>query len=418
MIEDNRLSKVDILIQQNRFDEAEKILTVLLSEEPNNIYYLSVLAEVHLQKDNLDISNRIINNAIGLSPDTPHLFYIKARIAIEQDRYDDAEKNIEQAIALDPYDADYFGLFANIKIIRKQFDTALDLANKALEIDAENLLGLNTRSTALIKLGKSEASFETIEGALREDPNNAYTHANYGWGLLENGNHKKAMEHFKESLKNDPNFDYAQAGMLEALKASNPIYRLFLKYTFWMSNLTSKYQWGVIIGFYIGFRVLKTIAKNNESLQPYLIPLLIALAIFAFSTWIIEPISNLFLRFNAYGKLLLTKQEKMSSNFVSASIVISIIGILLYLISRDQKFVSIAVFGFAMMLPYSLMFSPSKYKHSLVIYAISLTIVGALGIGLTFMKGELFNMFNVIFLFGFVAFQWIANYFLIKEDNL
>ncbi len=308
-------------------------------------------------------------------------------------------------------------MLASIKLSRKQFEEALELANKALEIDAENLLGLNIRSTALIKLNKHEESFHTIEGALREDPNNAYTHANYGWGLLEKGDHKKAMEHFRESLKNDPNSGYAQSGMLEALKATNPVYRLFLKYSFFMSNLTAKYQWGVIIGFYVVFRILKSVATNNEALQPYLYPLLVALAVVAFSTWVLNPVSNLFLRFNTYGKLLLDKNEKTSSNFVAASMATFVIGILLYFILGDDKFLSVVVFGFAMMLPFSLMFSPTKYKHAFLIYAVAMSLIGLAAIVLTFFTGELFNMLSVIFIFGFVGFQWVANYLLIKEDN-
>ena len=322
MTEDHRLSKVEILIQQKKFVEAEKILSDLLTADSNNIYILTLLAEVNLQQDKFDKASNIIDNAIGLSPDSAYLFYIKSRIAIQQDSLSEAEKNISQAIELDPYEADYFALLANIKLSRKQFEEALESADQALEIDAENLLALNTRSTALNKLNRSEESFATIEGALREDPNNAFTHTNYGWGLLEKGDHKKALEHFKEALTNDPTFNYAQMGMLEALKATNPAYRLFLKYSFWMSNLTAKYQWGVIIGFYFGFKILKTIARHNENLQPYLMPLIGALALIAFSTWVIAPISNLFLRFNKYGQLLLDKKEKMSSNFVAVSFVL------------------------------------------------------------------------------------------------
>lgn len=417
MTEDNRLSKVEILIQQKKFGEAEKLLSDLLTEDSNNIHFLSLLAEVYLQQDKFEIANNIIENAIGLSPDAPLLFYIKSRIAIQQDNLIEAEKNINQAIELDSYDADYFALLANIKLGRKQFEEALDTANRALEIDAENLLGLNTRSTALNKLNRSVESFETIEGALREDPNNAYTHANYGWGLLEKGDHKKALKHFKESLSNDPTFDYAQSGMLEALKATNPFYKLFLKYSFFMSNLTAKYQWGVIIGFYIGFKALRTIAKNNEALQPYLIPLIIALGLIAFSTWIIAPISNLFLRFNKYGQLLLDKKEKLSSNFVALSLIAFIFGLLLYFVLSDEKMLTIAVFGFTMILPLGTMFSPSKNKYGLLIYTITLSIVGLTAIGLTFLTSEIFNLMTVVFIFGFVAFQWIANYMLIKEDN-
>lgn len=417
MAEDNRLSKVEILIQQKKYAAAEKILSDLLTEDVNNIDFLSLLAEVNLQQDKFDKADNIIDNAIGLSPDASHLFYIKSRIAIQQDKLNDAEKNINQAIELDPYDADYFALLANIKLGRKQFEEALEMANRALEIDAENLLALNTRSTALNKLNRSEESFETIEGALREDPNNAYTHANYGWGLLEKGDHKKALEHFKEALSNDPTFSYAQAGMLEALKATNPVYRIFLKYSFFMSNLTAKYQWGVIIGFYIGFKALRTIAENNEALRPYLIPLIITLALVAFSTWVIEPISNLFLRFNKYGQLLLNKKEKMSSNFVAVSLGVSLGGLLSYFLLSDEKMLTIAAYGFAMMLPLGTMFSPSKNKYGLLIYTITLAVVGLMAIGLTFSTGEMFNLMTTVFIFGFVAFQWVANYMLIKADN-
>ncbi len=417
MNEDYRLSKVEILFQQKKFKEAEKVLSDLLSEDSNNIHYLSLLAEIYLRQDKNDLANSIINRAIGLSPDTPNLFYIKCLISIQQERLSDAENHINQAIKMDPYDADYFALLAKIKLDRKQFDDALETANQALAIDAENLLALNTRSTTLIKLNRTEESFETIEGALRNDPNNAYTHANYGWVLLEKGEHKKAREHFKEALLNDPTFGYAQSGMIEALKATNPVYRLFLTYSFWMSNLTSKYQWGVIIGFYIGFRLLRALARNNEALQPYLTPLIIVLALMAFSTWVITPISNLFLRFNKYGQLLLDKKEKMSSNFVASSLGLFAVGLFLYFALSDDRFLTIAVFGFAMMLPLSLMFSPSKYKNAFMNYSLAMAFVGIIGIGLTFITGEVFNMMTVVFIFGFIGFQFFANYLLIKASN-
>ena len=86
MTEDHRLSKVEILIQQNKFAEAEKILSDLLTADSNNIHFLSLLAEVNLQQDKFDKASNIIDNAIGLSPDDSHLFYIKCRISIQQDK--------------------------------------------------------------------------------------------------------------------------------------------------------------------------------------------------------------------------------------------------------------------------------------------------------------------------------------------
>lgn len=414
MIEYNKLLKVGVLIEQKKFADAEMLLNGLICEDSSNIHVLSLLAEVNLQQDQLDKANSIIENAIGLSPASPQLFYIKSRIAIQQDNLKEAEKIIQQAIVLAPNDADNFALLAHIKLGKKQFEDALVNANRALEIDAENLMALNARSTALNKLNKSEESFETIEGALREDPNNAYTHANYGWGLLEKGDHKKALDHFREALSNNPSSDFAQAGMVEALKATNPVYRIFLKYSFFMSNLTAKYQWAVVIGFFFGFKILRSVAVRNEALQPFLIPLIVILALVAFSTWVITPISNLFLRFNQYGQFLLDQKEKMSSNFVAVSFGLFLVGLILFFVLADEKMLTIASYGFAMMLPLGTMFSSAKSKYGLILYTVSLAIVGLIAIGLTFSTGVIFNLMTLVFIFGFVAFQWIANYMLIK----
>lgn len=415
---DPRMSRVRVLIEQQRYSEAEEILKDLLTGNPTNIGYLYLLAEVKLQQDKLEEALQLTDNAIGLSPESDRLFFLKAHILVRQRNLDEAEKYLNQAISLDSDEADYFAFLGHVKLVRKQYDKALELADKALWLDSENLIALNTRSTALLKLNKSEESFETIEGALREDPDNAYTHANYGWGLLEKGNHKKALEHFKEALKSDPNNAYAQAGMMEALKAANPIYKLFLKYAFWMSNMTAKYQWGVIIGFYIGFRVLRGIAASNEALQPFLTPVLVLLAVFAFSTWVINPISNLFLRFNRYGRFLLNKKQKLSSNFVGISLAICLTGVLLYFVLQNDKFLAVAAYGFAMMVPLSVMFSPTKYKNALLIYATAMAVVGAVALFLVFSTGQILNPAASVFMLGFIAFQWIANYMMIKEDNV
>jgi len=350
MGEDNRFSKVQILIQHKKYAEAEKILKELLASDATNVHYLSMLSEVYLQQDKLDAAKAVIENAIGLSPDSSYLFYIRSRIAMDLYEYDEAEECLEQAISLDPVDANYVALLAHIKLVRKKFETALELANKALALDAENMLALNTRSSALLKLKKNDESF--------------------------------------------------------------------LKYAFWMGNLTAKYQWGVIVGFYLAVRGLRTLSANNSAMQPFLIPIIGVLTLFAISTWIITPISNLFLRFNNYGKLLLNKKEKMSSNFVAISLLLCLVGIALYFILSDYRFLSLGVFGFGMMIPCSAMYTPSYYKNALLYYAIAMALVGLAAIGTTFATGELFNGASTIFLLGFVAFQWVVNFLLIKKDNL
>jgi tetratricopeptide (TPR) repeat protein len=411
------IQRARLLIQQEKYSEAEQLLQTLLANEPNHSEVLALLAEINLQQNQTDEALQLINSAITNEADNSFLLFIKARIHIHRQQYDIAESTIQHAISMDAYDADYFALLAHIKLVRKNYEAALIIADSALEIDAENLLALNTRSTALLKLNRKEESFSTIEGALKEDPNNTYTHANYGWGLLEGGDHKKALEHFKEALKNNPNNENAQTGMAEALKASNLFYRWFLKYSFWMNKLSSNYQWFFIIGFYFGTRALRFLAQKVPVLQPFLIPIIILLSLIAFSTWIIHPISNLFLRLNKYGKYLLDKNEIKSSNFVGISLMIALVGGLLLLILGDLRYLSILMFGIAMMVPLSTMFSITKYPYSLQLYTMFMAIFGLIAIAGTFLGGQLINTFSLIFIVGFVAFQWIANFLIIRQSD-
>jgi Flp pilus assembly protein TadD len=415
-MQEDQFSRINILFQQRNYKQAEKSLKTMLSSDPNDVDMLSLLAEVYIHLERYDDGMRIIKSAIALDPSISILYYTKSRLELLKDLYDDAEKSILEAKILDPNDDDVFAFEAHIKLHRKKYDLALELADQSLQINPENLLALNTRSTALLKLGRQEESFTSIEGALREDPNNSFTHANYGWGLLEKGQHKKALDHFKEALANDPNSKHAQSGMLEALKARYLFYRIFLKYAFWMNKFSSKGQWGIIIGIYFLSKLLKVVAKSVPILLPVLIPIIVLLGLATFSTWIITPISNLFLRFNKYGNLLLDSKQRISSNFVGLSLLVAIFGLLLSYIFSDMKLLSLTVFGIAMILPLGVMLSPSKSKYFLIIYTVFLAITGIVSIYYSLLHGEIINLASIIFLFAFIAFQWISNFILIDED--
>lgn len=403
------IERAQVLMQQNRYTEAGNILRDLLQQEPGNVVVLALLSQVRLEQKNLPEAERLINNAIGLRPDRDYLYYVKAIIARHADKWDEAEESLQHAVDLNPEGADYFALWASVKLVKKQYTQALELADEALSLDPENILGLNIRSTALLKLNRKEDSFSTIEGALAHDPSNAATHTNYGWGLLEKGDPKKALEHFKEALKINPGMLEAREGMAEALKARYFLYRLFLRYAFFMSNLASKYQWGVIVGFYVLTRLLNGLARTNPAWQPVLMPIIVVFALAAFSTWVFTPISNLFLLLNPYGKYLLDREARLSSNAVGISLLICFAGLIGYVVSGENNWLVVAGFGFAMMIPLGSFFAIPKYKTALIIYTGAMALLGALGIYTAFSTGEPFNLFINIFLIGFIAYQWLAN---------
>lgn len=392
------------------------MLREYLAGFPADTNALTMMVQVKLDLREFEAAEGILKTIIGMDPDNDYLYYLHAKICLDTDRDKEAEAHIKHAISIDPQDADYYALHAAMFLDKKEFDAALERANEALAVDPEHVAALNLRTNALVKLGRKEEGFATIDKALERDAQNPYTHSNYGWAELERGDPKKALEHFRSALQIDSQFGNAKAGLVEALKARYLFYRLFLQYRFWLSRQKGKFQGALIIGLYIGYQIVLNLADDNPQLRPFLTPLIVLYISFALLTWIMEPLSNLFLRLNVYGRYALTEDEIKSSNIVGSSLALGLLGGVGYLISGDMRFVGVLFYGVSMMIPLSQYYGgrTNKGRNALRAFAIGLGISGALALALAFAGAPLFNIISIVYLGGLFIYQWVAAYFALK----
>lgn len=403
--------RATILLQQRRYEDAERELRTALALDPDNSHLQLLLAICLIEQEKIEEAERSIQMVIHQEPDNDYALYILAKIKLFQEEDKTAESLLKNAVQLAPNEPDYYGLLASIYLQKKDFKQALDFAEQGLVVDSENILCLNMRSTSLLKLKRKDEAFQTIEKALEKDPENEYTHVNFGWGKLERGQHKEALAHFREALRLNPNSEAAKAGLVETMKAKYWFYRLFLKYAFWMSRLSSKNQWIFIIGLYLVIRLLRGLAGDNDVLNFIVGPIIVLYLIFALSSWFIVPLSNLMLRLNSYGRYALDKEEITASNFVGLSLSLAILGGLLYIVTGHSSAIALLVFGIVMMIPTGSMFNPSKdrKKRTLIIYTIGLAAIGIVGIVSGLFNAEILNLMAVLFAIGIFAYQWVAN---------
>lgn len=408
--------RATILLQQRRFEDAERELRTALALDPDNTHLQLLLSICLFEQDKIEEAESSIQMVIHQEPDNDYALYILAKVKLIQEEDKQAESLLKNAVQLAPNEPEYYGLLASIYLQKKDFSKALNFAEQGLAADSENILCLNMRSTALLKLRRKDEAFQTIEKALEKDPENEYTHINFGWGKLERGQHKEALTHFREALRLNPNSEAAKAGLVETMKAKYWFYRLFLKYAFWMSRLSSKNQWIFIIGLYLLIRVLRGIAGDNQFLNLIIGPIIILYLIFALSSWFIVPLSNLMLRLNPYGRYALDKEEITASNFVGLSLTLAILGGISYLLTGHLSAIALLIFGIVMMIPTGSMFNPSKdsKKKTLIIYTIGLAAVGLAGVVSGLFSPEVFNIMAVLFGLGIFAYQWVANAMVIK----
>jgi len=368
------------LFELGRYTEAISYFSQDL-EQWDNKY---MLALSYYRIGDLKKSESLSNGLLEEAPDNPNVFFLKSQIALHQDRDKEALSYINEALGINPYDADYFGLKGAILLQLKKYEEGLVAINEGLAIDPKNNFCLNTRAQLLTKLDRKQEAAHTIEDILLDNPEESYSHANVGWVALESNQLDKALSHFKEALRYDPNFEYAREGMSKALKAKNLIYRSYLKYEFWIAKQSSKNQWVFIIGIYIAYRIgIK--ALNASGLTFLAIPLIFLYLFFALGSWIMEPMSNTILSFNAYGKYLLSEKQKWSGYLFGLLLITAI------LIPLPRAF-----------LQYS-----SKARYFGIGVGVLLLLIGVFGILIIPNATTLITACILIM----IAYTWVANVF-------
>jgi tetratricopeptide (TPR) repeat protein len=407
-----------LLFSQRRFDLAVEELRLALAEEPQNAQAHAFLGICLSELDRYDEAEREAGEAIGLAPAEPLPHYARAVVLFARRRFEEALAAVDEAVRIDPEDADHHCLRAQVLFALRRWPAALEAAERGLERDGEHVGCTNFRAMALIKLGRKSEAGETLDAALARDPEDALSHANQGWALVEQGNIPKALEHFKEALRLNPELEYARVGIVEALKARNFLYRWLLRYFLWMNRLSGKAQWGIVIGGYLGYRLVGSLADQNPAAAPFLRPIVWAYVAFALLTWLAQPLFNLLLRLNRFGRLALSRDQTLASNFVGGCLLAGISCLGTGLATGEDLFLAGAVYFGLLMLPIAGIFKcPSGWPRR-VMTAATLGLAGVGAAFFTIVLGDflprgtaqsILNTLVTVFLFGFLASQFLVN---------
>lgn len=394
------------LFDMGRYKEAIPYLNNALASDIDNFETKFLLAQAHLQLDNLSKAKDLAIELRSNHPNFSGVHYLLSQINFIENNIKEALGLIDEAIGLEPYNEGYFGHKAFILLHQKKFEEALFIADQGLKINAKSRSCLNARASALTKLNRKNEAKETIENILNDNPENAYSHANVGWSHLEHNDIKKALIHFKEALKLDPNDEYARNGMITAVKAKNKIYNLYLRYAFWIGNISEKNQWVFIIGLYLVYRFsLKILTFSGLTILA--VPLIIAYLLIALGSWIMEPLSNMILLFDKFGKYLLDHNSKLCGQIFFSLLMLSLVAFTLNFIINSDYLILFSIAALAAILPLSRSaLNPKRNTQRLgYIYGLIILLIPIAGGVL----GYEFSTLLIVILVMFIAYTWLGN---------
>ena len=405
-----------LLLEQGRVEEAMRQVKNALQQDPDNDDALALMARCQYQQKDFNGGIATLQSAIAIAPENGYYFYLKAFGYYRLHNLTAALDILQQSISLAPYFSESYGLMAYVFLEQKDFKKALAKANEGLAIDPENITCLNVRSIALNKLKLTAEAIQTMEYALAQDPDNELTHSTVGWNYLEKGKHKIAVNHFREALRIDPNYHNAKDGLKESLKSKIAPYRWLLQYSFWINNKAKKVRWIMPVALYLMVRITATAFNQNKSTENIAAFIVGIYLIFVITSWLINPIANLFLLFHKDGKHALDLTEKNTAITVVGSLTA---GCILFIAAmalpngHDELFMSliIAAIAFAGMalplgkLQYPLSFNRygTQNKISLVLAGLGLTTIL-----LAFIYAPAAMATGIIFLIIFAINNWIS----------
>lgn len=310
------LLRAELLIEQGMYERALAELQQQLRDDPQDAYALARQSLCLAELGRLPEAITQAQAAIGWAPDAAYAHFALARARTAQKKYAEAMRAVDEAIALEPHEVVYFGLKSVIHLQRYEWAEALTAADQGLAIDPEHAGCLNSRIFALTKLGRKAEAAMTAENALARNPMVAETHASHGWTLLQNGQWAAARTHFLEALRLEPDLEWAQRGLVESIKARNPVYRVLLYYVFLMTRLSPKVQLALVFGGMLGINVLSQISKASPALTLPVTAIIVIYMLAVYFVWVAEPLGNLLLRLHPLGKHALSRDQRHGANLI------------------------------------------------------------------------------------------------------
>ncbi len=410
----DRLQRASLLMNQSRWDLAETELRRTLTQDPNLAAAHSLLALCLSRREEYQEATREAEAAIGLAPDDWFAHYAMAQVFCDRKRQKEASRAVREAVRLNPHDPAPWGLLALVEYGMHRWSQSLAAAEQGLAVDPEDSRCANARSMALVKLGRSKEATAGLEDTLSRDPEDALSQANKGWTLLEQGDYRGAQVCFREALRLRPGLDWARSGMVTALKARNPIYRLLLNYFLWMSRFSPRVQWVLIIGLFIGYRVLCSMAEQIPALAPLVWPIVILYLAFVLLSWLADPLFNLLLRLDRFGKYVLSRDQTMGANLVGACALGVILGIVVGLAIGSSAALLVALGCALLTIPCSAIFRCDRGwpRQAMGLYTGGLVLLGVLGLVGTMLEVDHLNIFGGLFFLGVLLSSWVANAFM------
>jgi tetratricopeptide (TPR) repeat protein len=199
-----KVRAAQILLRQNKFDEARERLAAARAEAPGETRLLVAEAQLLRDAGRHAEAFAFLAQALEVQPDHPDILYETALAAEKLGYVDVLERHLRRLILLKPDSAQaYNALGYSFADRNTRLDEAAQLIDKALSLAPDDPFILDSKGWLLFRQGKSAAALEALQKAYAQKPD-AEIAAHIGEVLWALGRPNEAMSVWREASKAHP----------------------------------------------------------------------------------------------------------------------------------------------------------------------------------------------------------------------
>lgn len=199
-----RVRSAQVLLRQNKLDEARERLATARAGEPEDVRLLVAEAQLLRDAGRHAEAFAFLANALEMQPDQPDILYETALAAEKLGYVDLVERHLRRLIVLKPDSAQaYNALGYSLADRNLRLDEATQLIDKALALTPDDPFILDSKGWLLFRQGKPVAALEALQKAYEQKPDPEIA-AHIGEVLWALGRSSEALAVWREAAKAYP----------------------------------------------------------------------------------------------------------------------------------------------------------------------------------------------------------------------
>lgn len=216
-----QIIKAGALLRSERFDEAIKIYTRILSSKKEYCVAYNNRGTAWEKLGNYKKAIKDYTNAIEISPHYALAMFNRATAHYDLKNYEEALRDYSDSIKFNPRFADALYNRGNVLLSLNEYSLAIESYKSALEICPNNSDIYYNRGNAYMMMNLEDLALEDWTKALDIDPHNMDAHVHRGNTLFNRQQYQEAIQHYDkllEAFPDEESFKQFRSMSLQMLK--------------------------------------------------------------------------------------------------------------------------------------------------------------------------------------------------------